>query len=206
LSAQSAEQVSRVGTIGELLAQVPRPSADGLRHKVIGVDSADSSFLFAAAGSVHGSGGTFFRSDATLINHPGVAQRVGIGCLAPGVDNSAAPLTYTTIPANTPLIYSDIVGSFLHQSGLGAILVLGVTSTGALDSAASLSGYSRIYTPQPNASGTVSQGFPSVSVLDSLGSLAAYAAGLRHDPGYRANAGIVNLDTVSPHTWTVGVN
>jgi len=205
LFAQSAENVARAGTIGELLAQMPKPTVDGLRKKVIGLDTADSALLFAAAGSVHGSGGTFFRSDATIINHRTVAQKIAIGFIAQGVDNSAELVTYATIPAHTPLIYSDIVGSFLHKSGLGAILITGATSTNGFDSAASLSGYSRIYTPQPNATGTVSQGFPSVSIIDSLGSLVAYAAGLRHDSGYRANAGIVNLDSVT-HTWTVGVN
>ncbi len=192
-------------TIGDLLAQHPRASADGVRTKVIGLDSADSSFLFAAAGSVHGSGGTYFHSDVTIINHRSATQSIAIGWIAQGVNNSSAPLQYFTLNANTPYILNDFVAQDLGKSGLGAILVTGVTSSGAFDSAAQLSGYSRIWTPQPNASGTVSQGFPSVSALDSGGSGVAYAAGVRHDSAYRANAGIVNLDSVQ-HTWTVGIN
>ena len=207
LLAQSLLRVSRPdgGTIGELLAQLPPPAAGGTRTKVIGVDSADSALLFAAAGSVRGAGGTYFRTDATLINHRSISQEIAIGWIAQGVDNSSAPLQYFSIPANTPVILTDFVAQTLGKSGLGAVLVTGVTGSGALDSSAQLSGFSRIWTPQPNATGTVSQGFPSVSTLDSLGSLIAYAAGLRHDPQYRANVGIVNLDSAS-HTWTVGIN
>ncbi|HXH41453.1 MAG TPA: hypothetical protein VNN08_22690, partial [Thermoanaerobaculia bacterium] len=46
------------------------------------------------------------------------------------------------------------------------------------------------------------QNFTSVSLQDSLGSLTAYALGLRQDSGFRVGAGVVNLDSVS-HTWTV---
>lgn len=207
LFAQPLLRVSRPdgGTIGELAAQLPQPAADGTRTKVIGLDAADSALLFAAAGSVRGSGGTYFRSDVTLINHRSVSQEIAIGWIAQGVDNSAAPLQYFSIPANTPVIMNDFVAQTLGKSGLGAVLVTGVTGSGAFDSSAELSGFSRIWTPQPNATGTVSQGFPSVSTLDSLGSLFAYAAGLRHDTQYRSNVGIVNLDSVS-HTWTVGIN
>jgi hypothetical protein len=97
------------------------------------------------------------------------------------------------------------VGATLGKSGLGAILITGVTSTGDLDSAAKLDGYSRIWTPQPGASGSVSQGFPSVSFFDSAGSVTAYALGNRHDSQFRTNAGVVNLDSAA-HEWTVNVN
>jgi hypothetical protein len=193
-------------TIGDLVAKMPRRAADGLRKKVIGLDSADSALLIPAAGSVAGSGGTYFRSDVTLINHRSVQQTVAIGWIAQGVDNSASPVQYFPLNANSPYILNDFIAQTLHKSGLGAVLITGVTGPNHdFDSNAQLSAFSRIWTPQPNATGTVSQGFPSVSIIDSLGSGVAYAAGLRHDSAYRANAGIVNLDSVS-HTWTVGVN
>jgi hypothetical protein len=205
--AQTLKRAARShgGTVGGMVGQTRRDPEDGARRKVIGLDTADSAFLIAAAGSVRGANGTFFRSDVTIINHRSVAQEIAVGWIAQGVDNSARALLYDTIPANTPKIYLDFVGTALGTSGLGAVLVTGVNSAGDFDSAALLTGFSRIWTPQPNATGTVSQGFPSVSALDSLGSTAAVAAGLRHDSAYRGNVGIVNLDDVS-HTWTIGIN
>ena len=38
--------------LGELLSRLPKPAEGQLRPKVIGLDSADTSFVFAAAGSV----------------------------------------------------------------------------------------------------------------------------------------------------------
>ena len=202
----SAEQSSDRGTVGELVRKlVAHRGAGSIKPKVIGLDSADSSFLFAAAGSVHGVGGTYFRSDVTIFNYRSVSQRIALGWIAQGVDNSAAPLQYMTLDANTPYILPDFVPTTLGQTGLGAVLISGVTSTGDPDSSALLGGFSRIWTPQPGQNGSVSQAFPSVSVLDSLGGDPAWALGNRHDSDFRTNVGIVNLDSVA-HDWTVGVN
>jgi hypothetical protein len=208
--AASAQQgLRRIASDGATVRDLVRQlrSADGpqVRPKVIGDDSANTSFLFAAAGSVQGSGGTYFRSDVSIINHRSSDQRIAVGWLAQGVDNSNDPVQYFMIPARTPLILADFVANTLSKSGLGAILILGQTSSGAADSLAQLGGFSRIWTNQPGASGTVSQGFPSVSIIDSVGSGAAIALGNRHDSQYRTNVGIVNLDSVS-HTWTVSIN
>jgi hypothetical protein len=192
-------------TVGDLVRKLPRAGDAHARTKVIGLDSTDSAFVFAAAGSVQGAGGTYFRSDVTIINHRSSDQIIAIGWLAQGVDNSNEPVQLFTIPARTPVILADFVAQTLGKSGLGAVLVLGQTSSGAADSLAQLDGFSRIWTNQPGAQGTVSQGFPSVSIIDSVGSGTAYALGNRHDASYRTNVGIVNLDSVS-HTWTVGIN
>lgn len=208
-NAQTAalEQSTGGATLGELIGKLTHRSGDlGARKpKVIGLDASDSSLVFAAAGSVQGAGGTYFRSDVTLINYRSVSQRVAVGWIAQGVDNSAAPLQYITLDANTPHIFHDFVSATLGKSGLGAIFITGVLSNGDLDSSAKLDGYSRIWTPQPGASGSVSQGFPSVAVADSIGTLTAYAAGNRHDSQFRSNAGVVNLDSAA-HDWTVHVN
>lgn len=193
-------------TIGQLMAALPRSSGSpAVRRKVIYLDTTDIAFIFPSAGSVAGAGGTYFRSDVTLVNYRLVDQAIAVGWMPQGVDNTNAPLQYFVIPANTPLILRDFVAQTLGKSGLGSILVTGVTSAGDPDSLAELDGYSRIWTPQPNASGTVSTAFPSISILDSVGSAIGYALGLRHDSGYRTNVGVVNLDSVS-HTWTVGIN
>ena len=118
----------------------------------------------------------------TITNHRNVAQRIGISFMAQGVDNSNAPVLADTIPASTPVVYRDFVGVSLGETGLGSVIVFGVTATGALYPDALIDGFSRIWTPQPGSAGSVSQGFPSVAFQDSLGSLAAYAQGLAMTP------------------------
>ena len=204
--AQSHTRLSSSGrTLGDMIRSVPKPDG-GMRRKVIHLDSTSDSFVFAAAGSVQGAGGTFFRSDVTITNHRNVAQRIGISFMAQGVDNSNAPVLEDTLPASTPVVYRDFVGVSLGATGLGSVIVFGVKANGDLDPDALLDGFSRIWTPQPGSAGSVSQGFPSVAFQDSLGSLAAFAQGLRHDAGFRTNAGIVNLDPAAAHTWTVDAN
>jgi hypothetical protein len=194
---------ARGATVGEMVERLTRSRT--VRTKVIGLDAADSAFVFPSAGSVQGAGGTFFRSDVMIVNHRSVDQNIQIGWIAQGVDNSNRPIQPFVLEANRPYILADFVGNTLGESGLGAVLVTGVTSNGSSDGSATIDGFSRIYTNQPGASGTVSLSFPSISILDSFGNSLAYALGMRHDPGYRCNVGIVNLDAV-PHTWTVTIN
>jgi hypothetical protein len=188
-------------TVGGLIAEL-KASREGVRRKVVNVDTTNSAFIFPAAGSVQGAGGTFFKSDAMLANYRASAQNVHLGFLAQGVNNSSRPVVPISLLANTATPYTDIVTTTLGETGLGAILVSGVLSSGNADTNASLDGFSRIYTPQPGASGTVSLAFPSFTALDSFGNVAAYALGMRHDTAFRANVGIVNLDD-SARTFNV---
>jgi len=185
-------------TIGELTTRM----RDRVQASVINVESSDSSFIIPIAGNAAGGNGTFFKSDASLANYRGAQQRVAIGWLQSGVDNSSAPLSYLNLPANTVVFFDDFVGTTLQKSGLGAVLVVGVDAAGNVDSSSNIDGFSRIWTPQPGSNGTVSQNFPAVSVNDSLGSLTAYVLGLKQNTQFRSNVGIVNLDSVA-HTWTV---
>jgi hypothetical protein len=205
MDAQTLKRLpSRGVTLGEMIRRLPKPDGNA-RQKVINLDSANNSFVFAAAGSVQGAGGTFFRSDVTITNHRNAVQRIGVGFMAQGVDNSNAPIIDFDLPANAPVVARDFIAASLGESGLGSVLIFGELPNGDIDTNAILDGNSRIWTPQPGSVGTVSQGFPSVAFQDSFGMGWAYAQGLRHDSGFRTNAGIVNLDPVT-HTWTVDVN
>ena len=192
------------GTVGDMVAELTR-SRSNVRTKVVNADTTNSAFLFPAAGSVQGAGGTFFKSDGMLVNHRNASQRITMGWIAQGVNNASRPVVPFQLNAVTPYTLEDFVTTSLHESGLGAVLVSGTLASGNADSNALLDGFSRIWTPQPGAQGTVSIAFPSISVLDSLGNAFAYAIGLRHDAGFRTNVGIVNLDNQA-HTWTVSVN
>jgi len=212
-SAQNLVRIARPNgapeTISQAVQQLHSSGTKRLRHSKIGsnvieVETADIAFIIPAAGSVQGANGTFFKSDFSLGNFNNSDQKVGIGWLAVGVDNSQKPLQFFTIPANTVASYNDFVGTQLNTSGLGALLVIAYDSTGQnVDNSALIDGFSRIWTPQPGvANGTVSQGFPAISIQDSEGDFTAYAMGLRQDSNFRTNVGIVNLDTVA-HSWTV---
>jgi len=174
-----------------------------IRPNVIEYETADSAFLIPAAGNLQGNNGTFFRSDVTFGNFNGVSQNIGVGWLQTGKDNSSAPLTFFTIPASSIVAINDFVGTTLKTSGLGALLIIAFDATGKnADSEAFIDGFSRIWTPQPGSSGTVSQSFPAVSLFDSVDDSTAFALGLRQDASYRTNVGVVNLDSVV-HTWTI---
>jgi hypothetical protein len=173
-----------------------------VRASVINLDIHDAAFIIPIAGNAAGSGGTFFRSDVSIGNFRSVAQRIGVGWLAQGANNSNSPLQYFNIPANTVANLNDFVGVTLGKTGLGALFIEGVDSANAIDPNASLDAFSRIWTPQPGSSGSVSQNFDAVALNDSIGASTAYIIGLKQSTAFRTNVGIVNLDTVA-HTWTV---
>jgi hypothetical protein len=194
------------GELGALIAAVRNArvtsSARQVRPQVISVEAPSSSLLIPAAGNLAGGGGTYFRSDVTLANYRTADQRVAIGWLQAGQDNTNQAVQYFTLPALTTTAIQDFVNVSLHKTGLGAIVVISVDSQGNTDTSGNIDGYSRIWTPQPGSAGTVSQNFTSISLQDSIGSLTANALGLRQDSGFRVGAGVVNLDSV-PHSWTI---
>ncbi|MEA2488931.1 MAG: hypothetical protein QOH21_723 [Acidobacteriota bacterium] len=198
-------KLQELASTGETVAGVMervRELRDRHHANVIAVDWEDFAFLIPAAGSVQGNNGTFFRSDVTIANRRSAEQIISVLWIARGVNNGNASAQSFTIPANTTIIERDFVGNRLGKSGLGAILIVGRTSGGAIDENAELDGFSRIWTPQPNSTGTVSQEFTSVELEDSLATSFGY--GLRQDTQYRTNLGFVNIwDT--PNTYTVNI-
>src|SRR5262249_16930571 len=137
----------------------------------------------------------------TLANRRSQTQVISIGYLAQGVDNSSAPVQNFSIPASTTTIQGDFV-AFLGKSGLGTLLVIARTSTGAIDTTPSIDGYSRIWTPQPGSSGTTSQNFEAINLNDNLAT--SYGYGLRQDSSFRTNVGLVNVQATS-NTFTVNI-
>jgi hypothetical protein len=191
-------------TLGEAL----KAFRETKHAEVIAGEIHDDAFVIPISANAQGANGTYFRSDLTIANYRGSDQVVGIGFMAAGVDNTNAPLTYITVPANSSYVSNDFIGSTLGRTGLGAILVFGYTSStnGSVDSNAELDGFSRIWTPCPTTAcpggGFVSQTFDAVDLHDSLGSLTAYVLGLKQSSDYRTNVGVVNFDSVQ-HTWTI---
>lgn len=173
--------------------------------EAVQVDWALPAFLIPAAGNLQGQGGTYFRSDVTLTSYGDADQDVLIVWIPRGVDGRGQPAYRTTIPSDTPPVtIRDFVGE-LGLTGLGALLFIGVEpGTTTPDEAALLHGFSRIWTPQPGSSGTVSQPFGAQDADMMIDELMGISMGLRQDAAFRTNAGIVNLGTTT-RTFSIGV-
>ncbi len=159
-----------------------------------------SQILIPAAGSVAGANGTFFRSEVTLTNFRDTDQRVQLQWLP---TPSAPQTVFITLPAHTGVASEDFVTTYLQQSGLGAILITGVTSTNGLDTGALLFATARIWSPQPGSTGTVSQSFPLIPIGALKPGSQVIILGQKIDSRYRTNVGVVNLDTVYTRTFDI---
>jgi hypothetical protein len=177
-------------------------SALAANAQMVAPRSSAPSVLIAAAGSLPGANGTYFRSDATILNYRNSAQRVQLQWLPQG-GGTASPAVLT-LNAHSGINSEDFVASVLHQSGLGAIVITGQMADGTFDPNAQLFATSRIWTPQPNAtSGTNSQQFNGLP-MSEVNSSTLSLVGHRREDRYRTNVGIVNLDT-TVQTYRVDV-
>ncbi|MEA2327445.1 MAG: hypothetical protein QOE68_2404 [Thermoanaerobaculia bacterium] len=174
--------------------------------QLVATRPSSQQFLIPAAGAQPGNGGTFFRSDVTIINYRGADQRVRLQWLPQDVSGAGGAAIETTIAASSGIASEDFVTNVMQRTGLGAILVTGIDTNGAFDSRAQLVGTSRIWTPQPGSGGTTSQSLPSISTNDiGIGSNSTIVIlGARRDARYRTNVGIVNLSN-DPQTFQIVV-
>lgn len=203
--AKTRPQVRTVSDAGfySHLAQQWKDARKPVRITTVGDNRSARAFIVPAAGSVRGAGNTFFRSDVTFVNYDDTAQDIAAFWLPQGATNANPANVVITLEPGTFVTYEDFVGTVLHQSGLGSIFVIPV-SGGDIDLDGAIDGFSRIWTNQPNATGTVSQPFPPVDPDSFYYHDVAASLGLRHDNAYRTNYGIVNADSV-PHTFVVEI-
>jgi hypothetical protein len=162
-----------------------------------------SQVLIPAAGSAQGANGTFFKSDIIIINLTSHNQMLYLQWLPAGTTSTG--VVSITLPAQSGLRSADFVHDYFNTTGLGSIVVTGVTSAGAIDSTAVLYVNSRIWTPEPGTSGTTSQSFPAVPVSTINSPVAAlFAIGGADNPAnYRVNVGIVNVDQTNTQTFAI---
>jgi hypothetical protein len=98
------------------------------------------------------------------------------------------------LEGTTIVTAEDFVGDFLELQGLGSLIFLPLDpEAGDFDPNAAIDIYSRIWTPQPNASGTVSQPFPGVEPSFMTDEEDGVVLGLRQDAQYRTNYGLLNI-------------
>ncbi|HEY0142319.1 MAG TPA: hypothetical protein VGF48_15580 [Thermoanaerobaculia bacterium] len=175
--------------------------AEARRANAIADVRAVGLMVFPAAGSVPGSAGTFFRSDVTLINYDSASQDVIFYWMANNSTSRDLPALRVTLAPSTVYTFEDFVGTQFELQGLGAMYAIPVNGD-TTDLNASVDGFSRIWTNQPNATGTVSQPFPATDPFSFYILRSAAILGLRHDPSYRTNFGLLNLDD-EPHRFRV---
>ncbi len=175
-----------------------------VNHGLVVPQASSNQILIPAAGSVPGSGGTFFRSDINILNYGATDATLQLRWYPrPGEGNSF--VTAITLPAGRGLGSDDFVAQVLGHTGLGAILISAVTSTGAVDPGARIYAAARIWTPQPGVpNGTTSQTF-NVVPLSAVNGQRSILVGLRRDAQYRLNLGIVNLDPVNEQAFQITV-
>lgn len=157
----------------------------------VATETADSAFIFAVVGNSPGAGGTYFRSEVTLVNNLSRSQNVAALYFPAGAGScNGASVQTLRLSGNTFYVWSNFVADIFNTTGLGSVVVLAVDGNGHFDSTGSIDGFSRIWTPIAGFQGTASQSFPSVSL--SAFPQTQFIYGLRHDSSFRTNLFIFN--------------
>jgi hypothetical protein len=152
--------------------------------------------IIPVAGNVAGANGTFFKSDVNIINFRSVDQRVRVRWLPQGRSGVDVAPKETTIAAASGFFAEDFVNTFLGETGLGAIQIVGIRPDGQPDVEARLYATSRIWTPHPAIGGTMSQSFPTLTMTTRSDAPPKWIFGIRRDDRYRLNVGIVNYSGI----------
>lgn len=183
------------GRYSRLLRQIRAARGGGVGAQVVADARSSDTIVFPAAGNVRGAGGEFFRSDVTLISYDETGdQEVLVQWLQNGVPTATPPSFILTLRPNTYYNYPDFVGEVLGiQNQLGSLVMIPVSGND-FDLNASIDGFSRIWTNQPNAAGTVAQPFEPLDPFVFAAVPTASIMGLRQDSAYRSNYGLLNLD------------
>ena len=170
--------------------------------------SAATTLVIPVAGATPGANNTFFRSDVNLINLRNAEQRVRIRWIPQGRTGEGIPSREMILPAQSGFFSEDFVTNVLQQTGIGSIEIQGVDAEGVFDPQGRLYATSRIWTPQPGTTGTVSQSLPVLTGTIAVGQRTKWIFGVRRDERYRLNVGILNRNPVAVRfrVQTIGSN
>jgi hypothetical protein len=165
-----------------------------------------SGLLIPAAGRVRGSSGVMFHTDVTIANGRATEQDVFIAWLPQGNSAGANVSTFRlTLPAasgnDDGALTLDDLADDLGLDGLGSLLVFAVDGAGNVDSDAEIDGFARIRS-RSECGGWVSQSLAAVPADAFTTAQRSQVIGLRHEPSYRTNVGVVNL-SASARDFTV---
>ncbi len=157
-----------------------------IRPVTLGNLGANATWLLPSSAHKQGSNGAFYTTDLTVANTDSSAATVTLKFLGHDQDGTAGPEVVETVPANSEVTFTDVLGKVFGLSDdYGAILVT--------SSSANVKVLSQSSTPPPDGIGTFGQSVPAAGPAD----LVTYAApralvGLRQDSAFRTNAVIAN--------------
>ncbi len=156
--------------------------------------------VIPVVGSLPGANGTFYRTEVDIESYKNSPQRVRFTFLPQAGSGGTAIEKDVTFSAAWT---EDILLTLLERSGMGTLIIRGITSQGAPDPTAKLVVTARIWTAQPDGGeGTYSQTISAIPV-DSIETGSMTIHGMRADEQFRVNVGIVNLDPATAQTFSI---
>jgi hypothetical protein len=194
-------EISPEQSVFELLPEDPQ-RLPRLMDQLLAIQSGSnalsaSALLIPAAGRVRGAGGVTFHTDVTLANGGATEQDVFVAWLPQGNTSGANVATFRlTLPAagedDDGVLTLNDVATHLERDGLGSLLVFAVDNAGNVDSSAVIDGFARIRS-RSECGGWVSQSLAAVPADAFSTAQRNRVIGLRHEPSYRTNVGVINL-------------
>jgi hypothetical protein len=157
-----------------------------IRPVTLGNLGANATWLLPSSAHKQGANGAFYTTDLTAANTDSSAATVTLKFLGHDQDGTAGPEVVETVPANSEVTFTDVLGKVFGLSDdYGAILVT--------SSSTNVKVLSQSSTPPPEGVGTFGQSVPAAGPADFV----TYAAprvlvGLRQDSAFRTNAVIAN--------------
>ncbi len=168
----------------------------GKAHRIapnVAFDESAVAMVFPLVGNAPGANGTFFRSEATIVNNVNRQQRLRVWFFPLGGGTcSGVPVKDLVLDAFNFYVYSDFVAQVFGLNGLGSLGIIAIDSFGNTDPNARVDASVRIYTPAFGG-GSASQSFQGVGLSTFAGNQTAF--GVRHDAAFRTNYGIFNYLT-----------
>ena len=140
--------------------------------------------LIPAVARIPGGGGTFWRSDVTILNPTVTGMTLTFRLYVANADNTNAPSKTLALPAGRTVTIDDVITWMGAGNSNGALLI---TSTGPTVGPVV---NSRTYTTRPSDGGTFGQWIDSTET--SKFGMEAVVTGLRSDAEFRTNLGFVN--------------
>jgi photosystem II stability/assembly factor-like uncharacterized protein len=198
-------EISPEQSLFELLPEDPQ-RLPRLMDQLLAIQSGSkalsaSGLLIPAAGRVRGAGGVTFHTDVTLANGRATEQDLFVAWLPQGNASGANVSTFRlTLPAagedDDGVLTLNDVAAHLERDGLGSLLVFAVDKAGNVDGSAVIDGFARIRS-RSECGGWVSQSLAAVPADAFSTTQRNRVIGLRHEPSYRTNVGIVNLSPLA---------
>ena len=159
--------------------------------------------LIPIAGYAAGANGEFFSTDVTLVSLSRGDQRVTMTWLPAGTGQTITRVVNLEGVTYQPLVH--VVRQVFGAEGVGAIRISASNPTSPTPP--SIDAQARVWTQTVSSSlsGTVSHTVPAIRLEGWRDGSPAYVHGVRQNPAFRTNYGIVNLDSV-PRQFRVMVN